>query len=197
MHESMAVVVFAFRNSILHRGRKETLSPRFSVPVFLHRLRKLAASIGFRSAIGKESLRITLLILDASMKLKMRIAHRFRVYRYARRLLRRAGRGNGTRKTRAQDFRTTMLRQKTRPGEKSPRPKSHLPIRCREIRKPSIWASGCSSRGASSATAQRPTANRAFGKYAGDLTKFWRGYREFVNIVKKAARESRCPPGRI
>src|SRR5262245_39731003 len=31
---------------------------------------------------------------------------------------------------------------------------------------------------------QKANGESRFGKYAGDLTKFWRGYKEFVIIVK-------------
>lgn len=33
-----------------------------------------------------------------------------------------------------------------------------------------------------------------FGKYAGDLTKFWRGYAEFVNTVKNGRPGKQMPP---
>jgi len=33
-----------------------------------------------------------------------------------------------------------------------------------------------------------------FGKYAGDLTKFWRGYKEFVVIVKNGRVDKMMPP---
>lgn len=33
-----------------------------------------------------------------------------------------------------------------------------------------------------------------FGKYAGDLTKFWRGYKEFVVIVKNGRPSKMMPP---
>lgn len=33
-----------------------------------------------------------------------------------------------------------------------------------------------------------------FGKYAGDLTKFWRGYKEFVQIVKNGRPDKMMPP---
>lgn len=33
-----------------------------------------------------------------------------------------------------------------------------------------------------------------FGKYAGDLTKFWRGYKEFVVIVKDGRVDKMMPP---
>lgn len=33
-----------------------------------------------------------------------------------------------------------------------------------------------------------------FGKYAGDLTKFWRGYKEFVTIVKVGRVDKMMPP---
>lgn len=33
-----------------------------------------------------------------------------------------------------------------------------------------------------------------FGKYAGDLTKFWRGYKEFVVIVKNGRPDKMMPP---
>ena len=33
-----------------------------------------------------------------------------------------------------------------------------------------------------------------FGKYAGNLTKFWRGYREFVNTVKNGRPGKQMPP---
>jgi mono/diheme cytochrome c family protein len=41
-----------------------------------------------------------------------------------------------------------------------------------------------------------PKANgeSRFGKYAGDLTKFWRGYREFVIIVKEGRTGKQMPP---
>ena len=41
-----------------------------------------------------------------------------------------------------------------------------------------------------------PKANgeSRFGKYAGDLTKFWRGYREFVVIVKEGRVKKQMPP---
>lgn len=35
-----------------------------------------------------------------------------------------------------------------------------------------------------------------FGKYAGDLTHFWRGYKEFVVIVKNGRPEKMMPPWR-
>ncbi len=35
-----------------------------------------------------------------------------------------------------------------------------------------------------------------FGKYAGDLTKFWRGYKEFVVIVKNGRVDKMMPPWR-
>src|SRR5215831_6235152 len=35
-----------------------------------------------------------------------------------------------------------------------------------------------------------------FGKYAGDLTKFWRGYKEFVQIVKNGRPGRQMPPWR-
>jgi len=33
-----------------------------------------------------------------------------------------------------------------------------------------------------------------FGKYAGDLTRFWRGYKEFVVIVKNGRTDKMMPP---
>ena len=33
-----------------------------------------------------------------------------------------------------------------------------------------------------------------FGKYAGDLTHFWRGYKEFVVIVKNGRTDKMMPP---
>jgi mono/diheme cytochrome c family protein len=33
-----------------------------------------------------------------------------------------------------------------------------------------------------------------FGEYAGDLTKFWRGYKEFVQIVKNGRPGRQMPP---
>jgi len=41
-----------------------------------------------------------------------------------------------------------------------------------------------------------PKANgeSRFGKYAGDLTKFWRGYPEFVIIVKNGRVQKQMPP---
>jgi len=41
-----------------------------------------------------------------------------------------------------------------------------------------------------------PKANgeSRFGKYAGDLTKFWRGYPEFVIIVKNGRPGKQMPP---
>ena len=33
-----------------------------------------------------------------------------------------------------------------------------------------------------------------FGKYAGDLTHFWRGYKEFVLIVKNGRTDKMMPP---
>jgi mono/diheme cytochrome c family protein len=33
-----------------------------------------------------------------------------------------------------------------------------------------------------------------FGKYAGDLRAFWRGYREFVTIVKNGRPQQQMPP---
>jgi cytochrome c oxidase cbb3-type subunit 3 len=33
-----------------------------------------------------------------------------------------------------------------------------------------------------------------FGKYAGDLTRFWRGYKEFVTIVKVGRVDKMMPP---
>jgi mono/diheme cytochrome c family protein len=33
-----------------------------------------------------------------------------------------------------------------------------------------------------------------FGKYAGDLTRFWRGYAEFVNTVKNGRPGKQMPP---
>jgi cytochrome c oxidase cbb3-type subunit 3 len=33
-----------------------------------------------------------------------------------------------------------------------------------------------------------------FGKYAGDLTRFWRGYKEFVVIVKNGRPDKMMPP---
>src|SRR5215831_6308680 len=41
-----------------------------------------------------------------------------------------------------------------------------------------------------------PKANgeSRFGKYAGDLTKFWRGYKEFVQIVKNGRPGRQMPP---
>lgn len=33
-----------------------------------------------------------------------------------------------------------------------------------------------------------------FGKYAGDLTRFWRGYKEFVQIVKDGRVDKMMPP---
>jgi len=41
-----------------------------------------------------------------------------------------------------------------------------------------------------------PKANgdSRFGKYAGDLTKFWRGYKEFVVIVKNGRLQKQMPP---
>jgi mono/diheme cytochrome c family protein len=41
-----------------------------------------------------------------------------------------------------------------------------------------------------------PKANgeSRFGKYAGDLTKFWRGYPEFVVIVKNGRVKNQMPP---
>jgi cytochrome c oxidase cbb3-type subunit 3 len=33
-----------------------------------------------------------------------------------------------------------------------------------------------------------------FGKYAGDLTHFWRGYKEFVVIVKNGRADKMMPP---
>jgi mono/diheme cytochrome c family protein len=33
-----------------------------------------------------------------------------------------------------------------------------------------------------------------FGKYAGNLTKFWRGYAEFVNTVKNGRPGKQMPP---
>ena len=35
-----------------------------------------------------------------------------------------------------------------------------------------------------------------FGKYAADLREFWRGYREFVTIVKNGRPEKQMPPWR-
>jgi cytochrome c oxidase cbb3-type subunit 3 len=35
-----------------------------------------------------------------------------------------------------------------------------------------------------------------FGKYAGDLTHFWRGYKEFVVIVKNGRPDKMMPPWR-
>ena len=35
-----------------------------------------------------------------------------------------------------------------------------------------------------------------FGKYAADLREFWRGYREFVTIVKHGRPEKQMPPWR-
>jgi mono/diheme cytochrome c family protein len=41
-----------------------------------------------------------------------------------------------------------------------------------------------------------PKANgeSRFGKYAGDLTRFWRGYPEFVIIVKNGRVQKQMPP---
>ena len=41
-----------------------------------------------------------------------------------------------------------------------------------------------------------PKANgeSRFGKYAGDLTRFWRGYKEFVNTVKNGRLQKQMPP---
>ncbi len=41
-----------------------------------------------------------------------------------------------------------------------------------------------------------PKANgeSRFGKYAGDLTRFWRGYKEFVIIVKNGRVQKQMPP---
>jgi cytochrome c oxidase cbb3-type subunit III len=41
-----------------------------------------------------------------------------------------------------------------------------------------------------------PKANgeSRFGKYAGDLTRFWRGYKEFVVIVKDGRVQKMMPP---
>ena len=41
-----------------------------------------------------------------------------------------------------------------------------------------------------------PKANgeSRFGKYAGDLTKFWRGYKEFVVIVREGRPGKQMPP---
>jgi mono/diheme cytochrome c family protein len=41
-----------------------------------------------------------------------------------------------------------------------------------------------------------PKANgeSRFGKYAGDLTRFWRGYPEFVVIVKNGRVQKQMPP---
>ena len=41
-----------------------------------------------------------------------------------------------------------------------------------------------------------PKANgeSRFGKYAGDLTKFWRGYKEFVVVVKDGRPGKQMPP---
>ena len=41
-----------------------------------------------------------------------------------------------------------------------------------------------------------PKANgeSRFGKYAGDLTRFWRGYPEFVIIVKNGRPQKQMPP---
>lgn len=33
-----------------------------------------------------------------------------------------------------------------------------------------------------------------FGKYSGDLTKFWRGYKEFVVVVKNGRVDKMMPP---
>jgi mono/diheme cytochrome c family protein len=41
---------------------------------------------------------------------------------------------------------------------------------------------------------QKANGESRFGKYAGDLTKFWRGYKEFVVIVKKGRPDKMMPP---
>ncbi len=84
-----------------------------------------------------------------------------------------------------------------RPRRRTPLSRSHLPIRCREIPKLSIlgkqlyfnWCVQCHG-------VKADGDSPRFGKYAGNLTKFWRGYTEFVMSSRTAARESRCRPGR-
>lgn len=41
---------------------------------------------------------------------------------------------------------------------------------------------------------QRANGESRFGKYAGDLTKFWRGYKEFVLTVKNGRPGKQMPP---
>ena len=41
---------------------------------------------------------------------------------------------------------------------------------------------------------QKANGESRFGKYAGDLTKFWRGYKEFVQIVKEGRPGKQMPP---
>ena len=42
--------------------------------------------------------------------------------------------------------------------------------------------------------APRPTASRASASTPGDLTEFWRGYKEFVVIVKNGRAQKQMPP---
>jgi mono/diheme cytochrome c family protein len=41
---------------------------------------------------------------------------------------------------------------------------------------------------------QKANGESRFGKYAGDLTKFWRGYKEFVLTVKNGRPGKQMPP---
>ena len=97
--------------------------------------------------------------------------------RRARHRLRRRRRGNGTGQDRAQDHRPGA------PASSSPGRRCPPPIRCRAIPRRSTWAKGCISPGACNAMARTANGESRFGKYAGNLTVFWRGYKEFVVIV--------------